>query len=143
MTERTVRWTLALLLTFIAVTAVAGALWVVPTLPLDWLRSGPFTDFTIPAVALGLVGLLSALAALGVAATPTFGAIAAIAAGVAMALFEIVEVWVVGFAALGSPDTPQGWLQPLYFVLGLVVAVLGVALYMRRAPRPLSAGSAA
>ncbi|MGZ6372926.1 MAG: hypothetical protein ACXWL8_05975 [Candidatus Limnocylindria bacterium] len=29
---------------FVAFTAIYGAIWVVPTIPLEWLKHGPFTD---------------------------------------------------------------------------------------------------
>ena len=37
---------------FVAISAIAGAIWVVPTMPMEWIKYGPFTDWTIPAIAL-------------------------------------------------------------------------------------------
>jgi hypothetical protein len=133
--ERYVRGALFVLLAFNGLVAVAGAIFVVPSLPLDMLRWGPFTDFTVPAIGLGLAGALSLLAALGVIATPALGAIAAVFAGLAMAIFEIVEVAVTGIAVFEYPDAPQAWLQPLFFTIGLFIAALGLELFRLHARR--------
>lgn len=129
MNEKLLRGALAALCLFLAVTAVPSAFLVVPDLPREWLARGPFSDYTIPAIALGAVGLLAAAAALGVISTPRLGALAAIAAGAAIAVFELVEVAVVGIALLEYPDMPQSWLQPIYFVLGVAIVALGLAVY--------------
>ena len=135
MSERYVRGALVVLLGFNALTAIGGAIFVVPTMPVDLIVWGPFTDLTVPAIALGVVGVLSALAALGIVATPALGAIAAVVAGLAMAIFEIVEVAVVGIAVLEHPDMFPAWLQPIFFALGLLVAALGLELYRMNAGR--------
>ena len=56
-----VRIGLLFLTGFVAVSAMAGGMWVVPTMPVDLIRAGPFTDFTIPAIALFGVGVFAAL----------------------------------------------------------------------------------
>ena len=121
------RSAIVLLCAFVALTAIPSAFLVLPSLPLEWL-SGPFSDYTVPAVALAMVGALAAAAALGVISTPQLGALAAIAAGVAMMAFELVEVAVVGIALIEFPDQPQSWLQPIYFAIGAALTVLGTLL---------------
>jgi hypothetical protein len=137
MSGRIVRIGLVTLLLFVAFTAIYGAILVVPTLPIEWIKWGPFTDFSVPATALGLVGLLSLVAAGAVIAAPGTGALLAVAAGLAMATFEIVEVLVVGIALVEFPDLFQSWLQPIFFSIGVFIAALGVDLYRRNnvAPR--------
>lgn len=141
MNERLVRGTLVGLLFFNAVAMILGALLVVPNLPTDYIVWGPFTDYTVPAVALGLLGVLSLGAAAVVVAIPALGALIAILAGLGTTLFEIVEVMVVGIAVLDAPELWQAWLQPFFFSYGLVVAALGFWLYRsnavpRAAPTP-------
>ena len=59
----------------VAVSAIGGAIWVVPTMPLDWIRAGPFDDWTVPALALALVGTLAAVALAAVVMRPWLGAL--------------------------------------------------------------------
>ena len=79
----------------VALTAIGGAIWVVPTMPLDWIKAGPFADWTVPAIALGFVGLIAAAAFVAVIVRPWLGALASVAAGSAMIVFELVEIAVV------------------------------------------------
>jgi hypothetical protein len=135
------RLSLLVLHAFVAISAVGGAIWVVPTMPLDWLKAGPFHDWTIPAIALGFVGVLSAGAFVGVLIRPWLGALASILAGAALIAFEVVEILVVGWT-LGDPELNgyfQAWLQPIYLAVGAGQLLLGLrARFTRRpeAPRP-------
>ena len=118
----------------VALTAIGGAIWVVPTMPLDWIKAGPFEDWTIPAVALGFVGAVSGAAFLAVAIRPWLGGLTSIAAGSAMVAFELVEIGVVGW----TPADPrlngyfQAWLQPIYLVVGTAQLLLGIRLWLQR-----------
>lgn len=118
---------------FVALTAIYGAIVVVPTLPPEWLRAGlvaPFTDFTIPALALGILcGGGSLIALISVLAWPPIGAITSVVAGAVMVVFELVETLVVGFTAAIYPTQPVAWLQVLYIVVGLAIAALGARLW--------------
>ena len=121
---------------FIALTAIGGAIFVLPTIPAEWLRRGvitPFSDTTIPALALGVLCGGSALAAMvTVIARPRLGALLAVLSGVMMVGFELVEILVVGFTPLLYPTMPPAWLQPLYIALGLAVMLLGARLWDRQ-----------
>ena len=124
------RGTLIGLELFTAVGAVAGAIFVVPGLPREWLAGSPFGDYTIPALALGILcGGGSLAAAIAVAWRPAFGGILSIAAGTAMAIFEIVEVAAVGFMIVKFPTEPASYLQPFYFAVGVVIAALGIVVW--------------
>jgi hypothetical protein len=142
MTARTqaVRIGLLVLHGLLAISAIAGAIWVVPTMPLDWIKSGPFTDWTIPAIALGFVGVVAAAAFVLVLVEPWAGALASIATGLAIVVFEIVEIGVVGWTL--SDPTLSGFqksLQVVYLVVGGAQLLLGVALWMatRRSAPPI------
>lgn len=123
----------------VALTAISGAIWVVPTMPMEWIKFGPFTDWTVPAIALGFVGVISGVAALLGLVRPWAGALASIVAGICMIVFELVEVAVVGWT-LSDPSLAgfQKSLQLVYLVVGGVQVVLGAGLWLatrRTAPR--------
>ena len=116
---------------FVAISAIAGAIWVVPTMPMEWIRYGPFTDWTIPAIALGAVGVLAAAVFIAVLVRPWLGALGSVAAGVAMVIFELVEIGVVGWTL--SDATLAGFqksLQLLYLIVGSAQALLGWRLWL-------------
>ncbi len=112
---------------FVAFTAIFGALFVVQTIPLEWLKHGPFTDYTIPALALGiLVGGSSTVAAVLLLVRPSAGAVATIVAGAMIIGFELVEIGVVGFTLIEyDASQPQAWLQVFYLALGSLQAYFG------------------
>ncbi len=120
---------------FLAVTALWGALLVVPQLPTSLLRSGPFTDFTVPAFALGSVGILATAGGLAIWWRPPFAAIASIVAGGAVVVFEIVEAAMVGSllnvpAGLNDRGYVALWLQPFYALVGVgIICLAYVGIY--------------
>ncbi len=63
MADRIIRFLLLALHTFLGVTAIFGAVWVVPLLPRQWLAGTAFSDYTIPAIALGAIGLAAFVSA--------------------------------------------------------------------------------
>jgi hypothetical protein len=134
------RVTLATLTAFLAVSAIAGALFVVPALPREYLVRGPFTDYTIPAVALGLlVGGSALLATVMTLLRPAIGAIIAIISGVMIIIFELVEIAIVGLTAIEQPTQLFAWLQEFYLMLGGGIIALAVVLWrqtQRRILRP-------
>jgi hypothetical protein len=74
---------------------------VVPTMPRAWLQQGlvaPFTDYTLPALALGILcGDGALLAFVTVLRWPRAGGVVSVVAGILMVGFELVEILVVGF----------------------------------------------
>jgi hypothetical protein len=111
---------------FVAISAIAGAIWVVPTMPMEWIKYGPFTDWTIPAIALGAVGAFAATTFVALLWRPWLGALLSILAGVAMVVFELVEIGVVGWTL--SDPTLSGFqksLQLVYLIVGSGQALLG------------------
>ena len=128
------RGVLAVLTAFLAVTTISGAIFVVPTLPPDWLEGSVFSDYRIPALALGLVGVLAAIAFVAVIARPEVAGQPAILAGLAMVAFELVEIWVVGFSLIDyGPEEPFAWLQVGYVAAGVLTAAVGWALWLATA----------
>ena len=134
------RFGLLILNGLVAISAIAGAIWVVPTMPMEWIKYGPFTDWTIPAIALGAVGVFAAVVFVALLARPWLGALGSILAGVAMVIFELVEIGVVGWT-LGDPTLAgfQKSLQLVYLVVGSAQAFLGWRLWLstRAAAPPL------
>lgn len=131
--HRGLRAGLVALEAFLAATAIWGAAFVVPTIPIDWLHKGlitPFSDTTIPALALGILCGGSALVALvAVILRPRLGALLAILSGALMIGFELVEILVVGFTPVMYPTQFPAWLQPFYILLGAVIVLLGERLW--------------
>ncbi|HSK92935.1 MAG TPA: hypothetical protein VLA76_02615 [Candidatus Angelobacter sp.] len=121
---------LVVLNAFVAISAIAGAIWVVPTMPLDWIKAGPFTDWTIPAFALGSVGTVAAVAAVALVVRPWLGALVSAIAGVAMIAFELVEIGVVGWT-LADPRLPifQASLQLVYLIVGSLQVLLAALVW--------------
>ncbi len=124
------RGLLGVLSAFIAVTAICGALLVVPTLPSDWIAGSVFADYTVPALALGIVGGLAVATFVLLAVRPEFAGAPAVVTGMAMVAFEVVEIWVVGLSLLEyGIDEPVAWLQVVYLAIGALTAGAGVALW--------------
>src|SRR5512145_3326285 len=98
-----IRVGLLVLAGLVAVTAIPSAFLVVPTMPLDWIKAGPFTDWTVPAIALFIVGVVAAATFVLLLVRPWLGALASVVAGAAMIGFELVEIAVVGWT-LGDPE---------------------------------------
>ncbi|MBI3971918.1 MAG: hypothetical protein HY332_11565 [Chloroflexi bacterium] len=151
--NRIARFTLVGLELFLGITAVTGAVSVVPTFPPKWLAGTPFPDYTIPALALGVVvGGGAFLAAAMLLFHHAWDVLLSMSVGLAIAIFEVVETTVVGLDvwlhALGlRPDLGAGilgaslegipaplgiplplWLQPFYFAIGVVIAALALRL---------------
>lgn len=129
MDRRAIRVALVALELFTAVSALAGAIFVVPFFPLEWIDRGPFTNFTIPAIALGTVGVFAAMTAVAVVWRPLVASGASVVLGCMLVAFELVEIAIVGFAPAELPQAPQSWLQPLYLATGVLIALLGIELY--------------
>jgi hypothetical protein len=124
------RGLLAALSGFIAVTALFGAIVVVPALPPDWIAGSPFADYTIPALALGSVGGLALVTLLVIVVRPELAGALAVLTGLAMVAFEIVEILVVGFSLVEyGMDEPVAWLQVVFLVVGALTAGAGLALW--------------
>lgn len=124
------RGTLIGLELFIGATTMAGAIGVVPALPLEWLAGSPFDDYAVPALALGLVCGGGALAAAALVIWhPALGGIASVGAGIAMAAFELVDIAVVRVPVANHYVDIASYLQAFYFALGVAVAGLGMLLW--------------
>ena len=132
-THKGLRASLVALEAFTAATAIWGGAFVVPTIPQEWLHQGliaPFSDTTIPAIALGVLCGGSALAAIATVLTrPRLGALVSMVSGGLMVGFELVEILVVGFTPVMYPTQFPAWLQPLYILIGSAVALLGARLW--------------
>src|SRR6185503_5303566 len=96
MLDRVTRFTLVALQLLLGVTALFCAVWVVPLLPREWLTGTPFTDYTVPALALGAIGIGAFVSAVLLAFNPGWGVLLKLVVGAAMAMFELVETVVVG-----------------------------------------------
>jgi hypothetical protein len=128
------RGVLAVLAGFIALTAIAGALFVVPGLPPEWLEGSALSDYTLPAISLGLVGLVALAAVVAVVVRPDVAGAIGVTAGLGMVAFELVEIWVVGFSLVDyGIGEPVAWLQVVYLAAGALTAGIGYALWQSTA----------
>ncbi len=128
---------LIVLTLFVSVTAFFGALFVVPALPLEWIRF--FPDYTVPALGLGAISAVTVVAGLAVVIRPKIGGELSFVASVMMMCFEVVEAIVVGSLLAPPPiANAQGsvalWLQVVYLVIGFAMALLGLRLWTRATP---------
>lgn len=127
------RFALLFLTAFMAITAISGAIFVVPTIPRAWLHQGliaPFADYIIPALALGILcGGAALVAFITVLVRSRLSALVSIVTGVLMIGFELVEILVVGFTPIMEPTLPPAWLQPFYIVVGVAITLLGLRLW--------------
>ncbi|HXN04609.1 MAG TPA: hypothetical protein VN895_07230 [Candidatus Acidoferrum sp.] len=132
MTHRVNRIALGVLELFVMLTAVQGAIFVIPNLPPAWIKGTPFADYTIPALALGIIcGGGSLIAGLAVMFRPLLGGALSVMAGMVMIGFELVEISVVGFTLVtNGPGTPQAWLQVIYLAVGTAIVLLGMRLFL-------------
>ena len=129
---------------FLAFTAIGGGIallgdWFAP--PLDYLAGSPFPDYTIPGLALlVLVGGGSLGAMVLLARRHPLGVPASGLAGLAVVIFEIVEVAVL-LTRMGRAG--YSVLQPFYVVYGLAMLALAARLWSgeRAAPGRRLAGS--
>ena len=107
---------------FTAITAVIGGLSVIVTnglgMPVSWLRTTPFQDYTIPGVILlVIVGGSALIAALSLQFHHAWQYLIAFASG------AILVGWILGEALLIQQTS---WLQALYLVVGLLE--MGIAM---------------
>jgi hypothetical protein len=132
MRESNLRIALVVVDQFLAVSAIVGAIGLVVgfmNIPLSALHGTPFADYTVPALVLGFVVGGSALVAAAIAlVVPRRGALfgawrldalASAVAGCIMVGWMAIEVALIG---LGS------WVQPAYFVVGLLMIGFAVLL---------------
>lgn len=135
MKHKLVRIALVALEAFVGLSAVAGGIALLTGvfaqgIPVAWLQGTPFSDYTIPGLALAiLVGGGMLLAAATVFIRREWATLVSVVAGIFMVGFEVVEAASVDSKA-GDGLPLMAGLQALYFVLGLVI--FGLAVYLWR-----------
>jgi hypothetical protein len=124
--RKLLRTLLVILDAFLALTAIAGGIGLLTDLnapPVTDLAGSPFSDYTIPGLALlVIVGGAAVVATLMMLRNHPNAAPASGASGVAIVFFEIIEVLVIG-----SPPGIARNLQIFYFTLGLIIIVFASA----------------
>jgi hypothetical protein len=125
--KRLLTYSLGALQAFIGVTAIAGGFRLVSNpngtldIPIEWLNNSPFTSYLIPGlVLLVVIGFGNVLASIVSFLKMRCAGGIAIILGTFLILFMTIEVWFVGL---------RNFLQPLYFILGAIVLVLGLKLF--------------
>jgi hypothetical protein len=125
MSERWIRGTAIAVNLFEAVSGIVGAVGLVVgfmNIPVSVLSGTPFTDFTVPALLLGVVVGGSALAAAGLTAfgPPRTGSYATAVAGCMTVGYLTVEIAMIGLGI---------WAQVVWLLVGLLMIGLAALLW--------------
>ena len=114
------RYALGSLLAFVALNAFGGGIYGVAGaegVSTEWLEGTPFRDYLIPSTMLfGALGGSSLVAAIAVFRRASWARPAALVAGGILLIWIGVQVALIGY---------QSWMQPTFFVIGLLVLILG------------------
>ncbi len=133
MKHKAMRITIFVLVVFGALTTLAGGIGLLTgaiATPLEWLEGSPFVNYIIPGLALAIiVGGSMLLAAATIFTGHEFGVLASGFAGLAMMIFEVVEVAVIDPYA-GSSLSLAITLQVFFFALGLAIFILALILWL-------------
>jgi len=125
--SKLIAYFLSVIQAFIGITAIAGGLRLIsnpnglPDFPIEWLINSPFSNYFFP----GLVLLIVIGFGYVVSSMVTFlrkgysGGLATLL-GICLILYLTIEIWFVGL---------RNFLQPLYFILGIVVLIFGLKLF--------------
>lgn len=102
---------------------VAGPHGEIMHMPVSYLKGSPFPDFTIPGLALGLIlGVWPLVTLFGMWRGSAWAWYSSFAIGCGLVIFETVEVFII----------PYNILQPIFYVVGFLIAVLTLLPPMRR-----------
>ena len=125
--RRLLTYSLGVFQAFIGITAIAGGFRLVSNpngtsdIPIEWINSSPFTNYLIPGLVLLIViGVGNVLGGIFSFLSKKYAGGIAAMLGTFLVLFMIIEVWFIGL---------RNFLQPLYFILGSIVLVLGLKLF--------------
>ena len=117
------RIALTLMDLFVGLTAIGGGTALLThaiDLPTRWLQTTPFLNYDVPGLILTLVvGGSATVAGFAMPRDKSLGAVASVVAGIILAGWIIGEVALLGLSQ---------WLQPFYFVLGLLMVTFGLDL---------------
>jgi hypothetical protein len=102
---------------------VAGPHGEIMHMPVSYLKGSPFPDFTIPGLALGLIlGAWPLATSFGMRRGSVWAWYSSFAIGCGLVIFETVEVFII----------PYNILQPIFYVVGFLIAVLTLLPPVRR-----------
>ena len=135
--HKVIRIVLLVIEAFVGLSALGGGIAILQgvvfgfVLPLAWLAGTPFSDYTIPGLALVIVvGGSALLAAATVFIEREWAVLVSVLAGLLMAGYEVVEAVSLD-SKVGNALPTVLELQLLFFVLGLAVFGLAGFLWMR------------
>lgn len=114
---------LAIVDVVLGASAVAGAMFAIPTLPQGEIEDTIFRGYLVPGLALAfLVGVPFLNAGLMLGRDHELAPPASILAGLSLVIFEVVETLTIGL---------ESFLQPLMFAIGIGVALASFILWWR------------
>jgi hypothetical protein len=137
MKHEVIRMALLVITAIIATSAIAGGVALLRgvvfgyKLPLAWLAGTPFSDYTIPGLALAIVvGGSALIAAATIFIHREWAVLVSVLAGLVMVGYLLVEIVSID-SQLGNDLPTSLAVQLFYFVLGLALVGLGGFLWIR------------
>jgi hypothetical protein len=122
MIRRIIHVILVVLTLFLAISTILGGIALIINLiemPVELLQGSPFSDYSIPGLALSIiVGGTASFATILLIKRSKYELLFSTTAGVVIIFFEFVEVLVIG-----SPDGIAQFLQIFYFGLGTLIVI--------------------
>lgn len=117
--EKLVRYTLGVLLLFVALNAFAGGYYGLTgaeNVPTEWLKGSPFRNYFIPSLVLfALVGGSALFAAITVFQKNRISRYTAFICGIIILLWLIVQVAIIGYVS---------WMQPTTATAAIIILFL-------------------
>jgi hypothetical protein len=117
--EKFIRYTLGILLLFVAINAFAGGYYGMvgaKNVPTEWLKGSPFHNYFVPSLFLFVcVGGLSLYAGIAVFRRHRMARIAAFICGTIILLWLAAQVAIIGYVS---------WMQPATAVAALIILFL-------------------
>jgi hypothetical protein len=87
-------------------------------IPLEWLEGSPLSDYFIPGIILfAVLGIFPSIVIIGLLKSKYWGWIGSVLLGIALIIWIIVEIIIIGYQA----DPP---LQLIYGILGVIILSL-------------------
>jgi hypothetical protein len=118
-TEKLVRYTLSILLLFLAINAFAGGYYGLAgakNVPTEWLKGSPFQNYFVPSLILFVcVGGSALIAAIAVLMQHQMARKAAFTCGAIVLVWLAVQVAIIGYVS---------WMQPTTAVAAILILLL-------------------
>jgi len=117
--DKTIRYSLAILLLIIALNAFGGGYYALAgakDVPLEWLKGSPFKSYIIPGLFLFIVvGGLCLFTSIALITRKLYDRTLSFICGILLILWIVIQVRLIGYVS---------WMQPAVVVAGIIVLLL-------------------